>query len=688
MKVFGRLFEQDKQVVLDAEPHVMQRIRPLFLNGRSLYGSGKYTHNPIAMTMTKTAAKDLLWVHSRYNLDINQDTLSRLESMSAEYDRILKSVENSADDGVLKLTEGAIPYAIPLRDHQIKFNNMVKKTKRILLADKIGLGKTFSALSVLAEAEYRPALIVCPTHLCSQWERELKRLLPGITSHIIKGFKNYELPNVDVLITTYGRLQPWQDVLLARDTKTLILEEVHEIRHTGTGKRELARLISEKVECCIGLSGTPIYNYGAEIWSIMDVIAPECLGTRDEFMSEWCSWERVREPSVLNGFLRSLGLMLRREPEDVGLNFGTTSKHVYTIDADLKELEKIENVAKMLAISVLSGRVGESDVSARELDWKLRHASGVAKAKPVAEFVKMMCEQGEKVVLAGWHRDVYDIWLKELKEYNPVMFTGSETTAQKDKAVKEFIEGSAKVFIISLRSGIGLDGLQRVSNTVVFGELDWSPHVMDQVFGRVARDGQTKHAQAYYLTIADGADPFMMKVLNVKRSQHDGVVEGKNADVEILKDVSPGTDRIKEMAREYLASIGEEAPVIVEEIGLMGEVARALRKIRVSTNTEVEMQESVNSVLPGMLPDSQVEREFKMSARSRLDFLVSKGDEKVAIECKINSTKRAEVYRQVRRYVEDAQVTSVVLYAPWQGVPSFVVDGIPVIIVDPSLTAL
>lgn len=688
MKTFGRLFEHEKKIVLDAEPHVMQRIRPLFAHAQSLYGYGTYTHNPISMTLTKAAAKDLLWVHSRYNLDINQDMMSRLEAMSSEYDRIIKSVADAANDGKLSLSEGALQYALPLRDHQIKFMNMLKKTKRILLADKIGLGKTFSGLSILAEPEARPAIIVAPTHLCSQWDREIKRLFPSMTTHIIKGFKNYELPNVDVIITAYGRLQPWQDVLLARTNKTVILEEVHEVRHTGTGKRELSRMLSEKAEYCIGLSGTPIYNYGSEIWSIMDVLSPETIGSRDEFMSEWCTWERVREPSVLNSYLKGLGLMLRREPEDVGMSFGTVSKHVYTIDADMAELEKIENVAKMLAISVLSGRVGESDASARELDWKLRHATGVAKAKPTAEFVKMMCEQGEKVLLAGWHRDVYDIWLKELAPYNPVMYTGSESPAQKDKAVKAFIEGDSKVFIISLRSGIGLDGLQRVANTVVFGELDWSPHVMDQVVGRLSRDGQTKHVQAFYLTIADGADPFMMKVLNVKRSQHDGVVEGKNADVEILKDVGPGNDRIQEMAREYLASIGEEAPTIVEEKGLLGEVAIALRKLRIDMNTENEMQESVSKVLPDLLPGSQIEKEYRLSARSRLDFLVSKGDEKVAIECKIESTKRAEVYRQVRRYVEEAKVTSVVLYAPWQGVPSFVVDGTPVIVVDPSLTAL
>lgn len=687
MKFFGQLSKDLGRILIDAEPHVMQRIRPLF-HSTGTFTKGKYTHNPIALNLSKTTAKDLLWVHSRYNLDIDKKLMAELTQLASDYDRIVNAAANSANDGEFKQTAGALKLSLPLRDHQIKFLNMAKTTKRMLLADKIGLGKTASALSLLCEEECRPAIIVTPPHLCSQWEREIKRFLPQLSTHIIKGFVNYELPNVDVIITSYNRLQPWQDVLMNLSRSTLIMDEVHELRRTGTGKRELCKMIAEKVEYCIGLSGTPIYNYGAEIWSITDVISPGSLGDREEFSHEWCTWDKVREPSVLNSYLRNLGVMLRREPEEVGLSYGTISKHVYTIDADLKELEKVQDVAKMLAISVLSGKVGESNESARELDWKLRHATGVAKARPVAEFVKMLCEQGEKVLLAGWHRDVYDIWLKDLKEYNPVMYTGTESPAQKDKAVKSFIEGDAKIFIISLRSGMGLDGLQRIASTVVFGELDWSPHVMDQVVGRLSRDGQTKHVQAFYLNIADGADPHMIKVLNVKRSQHDGLVEGKQADAEILKDAGADNDRIKEMAKEYLKSIGEEIPVIVEEKGLMGDVARALRKIRVSMNTEQEMQDSINSVLPGMIPQAQIEKEFKLSARSRLDFLVSKGDEKVAIECKIASTKRTEVYRQVRRYAEEAKITSVVLYAPWTGVSSFIVDDIPVIVVDPSLTSL
>jgi hypothetical protein len=210
---------------------------------------------------------------------------------------------------------------------------------------------------------------------------------------------------------------------------------------------------------------------------------------------------------------------------------------------------------------------------------------------------------------------------------------------------------------------------------------------MDQNIARLSRDGQTGHVQAFFLTVNDGADPFMINVLNLKRSQHDGLIEGKEGEALVLQ-TGFDKDRVREMAAAYLRSIGEEVPVPIAETGLLAEVAAALRRIRVPTTTEAEMQAALAGVLPGLLPTANVAKEVKVGTRSRLDFLVSRGEERVAIECKVSHTKRAEVYRQVRRYAEEAQITSLVLFAPWSGVPSFLIDKTPVIVVDPAIAGI
>ena len=142
------------------------------------------------------------------------------------------------------------------------------------------------------------------------------------------------------------------------------------------------------------------------------------------------------------------------------------------------------------------------------------------------------------------------------------------------------------------------------------------------------------------------------------------------------------------MAEQYLISIGEEIPVIIEETGLLKEVAESIRKLKIPHNSEEEMQRALDSALPAMLPGSKIEREYRLSKKSRLDFLITKGDEKIIIECKINMKKRSDVYKQVRRYIEELEVKAVVLVAPWNGISSFVIDDVPVVIVDTSVNAL
>src|SRR6185369_11409779 len=113
-----------------------------------------------------------------------------------------------------------------------------------------------------------------------------------------------------------------------------------------------------------------------------------------------------------------------------------------------------------------------------------RHETGVAKAPYVAKFVRLLVEAGEPVVLFGWHRDVYDIWLEELSDLGVAMYTGTEGPAEKNRSKARFLDGSARVLIMSLRSGAGLDGIQQAGATCVFGELDWSPAMHTQCIGR------------------------------------------------------------------------------------------------------------------------------------------------------------------------------------------------------------
>jgi hypothetical protein len=684
---FGRILFGCNEWTVDAQPFVMSKLRALFPRARSTEGRGQYTHRPIVLPATASIGKDLRWFSERYPMVLGDEARIRLDRDVQRYDEAVRAAAVGDTQRTFDLSPVALRMAEPPRPHQVGFRNLALGVRRLLLADELGLGKTISAISLLPEPDARPALIVVPTHLTRQWANQLSRFLPEASVHTIRGRRVYELPKVDVLITAYSRLLGWEDVLVPLAPRTLILDEVQDLRHVATTKRTIARALSLAAERCVGLSATPIYNYGAEIWSVIDVISPDVLGPREEFVKEWCTSDHVNDTLALHTYLASQGLMLRRTRADLGIQADPVSRDVVTLEGNLESLEEVRDVARSLALSVLSNRVGESDDAARELDWKLRQATGIAKAKPVAEFVRMLVESGEKVLLVGWHRAVYDTWLKELRHLHPVMYTGTESGAQKAAAVRDFTEGGAQVFILSQRSGAGLDGLQKVCKTVVFGELDWSPQVMEQVIGRLDREGQEHPVSAYFLTIDDGADPFMLQTLGVKQSQSDGVVAGIEGRADLLEAVGT-SDRLREMAMSYLVSIGEAPPSPEPEFGLHAEVVSALRGIALPSSTEREMQDALWSVLPARLPFAKVEREVRIGERGRLDFLVSVDEEQIAIECKIDQTGRASVYRQVRRYAEHADVTGVVILAPWSGVSSFVVDETPVTVVDWSKQTL
>jgi hypothetical protein len=142
----------------------------------------------------------------------------------------------------------------------------------------------------------------------------------------------------------------------------------------------------------------------------------------------------------------------------------------------------------------------------------------------------------------------YDIWMRELKDYKPVLYTGSESPAQKEEAKRKFVSGETNLFIISLRSGIGLDGLQHRSNIVVIGELDWSPKVHDQLIGRLDREGQKEQVTAIYLVSDFGSDPLIVDMLGVKSSQSHNIINPLTA----VEDQFSDESRLKLLAEKFL----------------------------------------------------------------------------------------------------------------------------------------
>lgn len=463
---------------------------------------------------------DLNWLMMRYPLEIKESDRSRWESAlsdAREYavrrDQIL-----SASETVAPPAESFTGTLLPFQQTGLAF---MLASRRCLLADEMGLGKTVQALAFLATTAAYPAALVVPPHLIRNWEREIERFLPGVRVHVIRGLKPYPLPEADIYIIHYLLLRGWKEVLPEQGFRTAIFDEAQELRHNGTSKYSAASLLSESCENAIGLSGTPIYNQGGEIWNVVNILDFHFLGDWESFSREWCYGYNsaiVAKPELLGEHLRREGLMLRRLKSDVLTELAPKRRLVQEIDwDDAVYRELMKPVADQLRLLRATDDPSRRALIEDAICQQQRQATGVAKAPFVCAFVRALLENGEKVLLMAHHHAVMDLYKRELKAMKPGFITGRETEKQKDAAVKAFMEGQTNLLCISLRSASGLN-LQRAS-CVVFGELDWSPAVHSQAEDRAHRIGQQDSLLCYYLVSPRGSDRDMQDALGLKVSQ-------------------------------------------------------------------------------------------------------------------------------------------------------------------------
>ena len=532
---------------IKAQPHVILRLKHV------LPRVSKHEFGEVRLKVTNETCRDIEWFMERFPLEMSWQARVVLTGGASRHRQVQARTAAILQPGY---KPKAYPLALPLRDYQGVAVSVLLENGSLLNADEVGLGKTPMAIGIFTDPRTLPALVVCPTHLCIQWQNDfLARFLPGATSHIIDKATPYELPPAEIYIISYSKLKDWGDVLSDGRLRSVVFDEAQDLRSSKSQKYAAAAAIRASAKFGLGLSATPIYNYGGEIFNIVDLLFPGRLGSRDEFHREWCTWDGkdkylLRDPKAFGTYLRDESIMLRRTRTDVKLELPAVTRVIQNVPHDPKILDAINGEALELARLVLEGGFETSGKAALELDWKVRRATGISKAPFVAEFVKLLLEDSQKVVLFGWHREVYDIWLDRLKAFRPRLYTGTETPRKKSEAIHAFVNRDCQVLIMSLRSGSGVDGLQKVCNTAVHGELDWSPGIHDQCTGRLNRDDLLAPVMAYFPVSEGGSDPIVAQVLQLKRAQSTYLLDPQK--VGGLEQMQSVGDRIKQLARAYL----------------------------------------------------------------------------------------------------------------------------------------
>jgi len=424
---------------------------------------------------------------------------------------------------------------------------LLKSSGNALLADEMGLGKTVQTLSyVSTEKQTFPVLIVAPLVTLNNWEREIEKFLkkksrngrilesesPSVT--LIRTGKSKELPKTDIYIINYELLLKRSDDLEKVGIHTIVCDEVHNLRSKTTQKykavKKLAALPS--VHYRIGLSGTPIYNRGSEIWPIIDILKPGLLGSFKEFCEYFCYVNDKGKAIVLENKRASLRnelqkhVMLRRKKADVlkELKDKVRYKEVIASDTEfyLEELDKIWQ--KLEAEQKEAQTEFSKSASYHRAIQSERQIAGVAKLPHVINFVKNIMEIEESVVVFCHHKVIHKLLHESLQEFAPVSIIGGQSDTLRQDQIDKFQKGESKLMIAGIRAGnVGIN-LTR-AKYVIFAELDWSPAIHRQAEDRLHRIGQKNTVFAYYLIGNGTVDDHVASILVDKSYEIDAIMD-------------------------------------------------------------------------------------------------------------------------------------------------------------------
>lgn len=424
-----------------------------------------------------------------------------------------------------------------------------------ILADDMGLGKTIQTLAhILLEKEKgamtKPALIVAPTSLMTNWLQEAKKFAPSLSVMILQGShrKGYfeAIRQHDIVLTTYPLLVRDEEELLKHEFYFLILDEAQMIKNAKTKAHHVLQKIRAKHKIC--LTGTPMENHLGELWSLFHILLPGFLGTEKQFQSIFRRPIEKENSLDRRTFLqkRIQPFFLRRTKEEVVLDLPPKTEIVIPIELtktqkDLYEAVRLTMMEKVLTHVEEKG-LAKSRIVLLDALLKLRqiccdprllkntpHAADKkdsAKLTYLSEILPQMIEEKRQILLFSQFTSMLDLIQIELKELSiPYVILTGDTT---DRAtpIQEFQSGKVPLFLISLKAGgTGLN--LTAADTVIHYDPWWNPSVENQATARAHRIGQKKSVFVYKWISSGGIEEKILQLQEKKKILVSGLLEGK-----------------------------------------------------------------------------------------------------------------------------------------------------------------
>jgi superfamily II DNA or RNA helicase len=451
-------------------------------------------------------------------------------------------------------TDGSIPAPAPrelkveLRPYQAQGLAWLQRLAELgaggVLADDMGLGKTLQTISHIATEALSgrataPTLVIVPTSLIGNWQRELRKFAPFLKVVPVHGARRKTAHgaayHADVVLTSYPILVRDLKIFGESEYHLIVLDEAQAIKNARSQVSRAVKELRAKMRLC--LSGTPIENNLSELWSLFDFAMPGFLGNHTQFQ------ERFRFPiendndetRLIQLRARVAPYILRRMKDMVAPELPPKTEIVRPIELSGSQRDLYENIrvaAHTEVRSVIRQRgLSGSTVTILDALMKLRQvccdprlvksrsARGIeesAKLTFLTSFLQQQLGAGRRVLLFSQFTEMLALIQQALGEASlgHLLLTGA--TQDRQGVCDEFERGAADILLISLKAGG--TGLNLTSaDTVIHYDPWWNPAAQAQATDRAHRIGQKRPVFVYNLIVAGSVEERMLALQERKR---------------------------------------------------------------------------------------------------------------------------------------------------------------------------
>lgn len=429
-----------------------------------------------------------------------------------------------------------------------------------ILADDMGLGKTVQMLSIVAGyidegTERRTSIVICPSSLTLNWQNEAEKFTNGLKTLVIRGNAQERKEQIakigeyDLIITSYDLLK--RDVETYKENKYqfrfAIADEAQYLKNSNTQNAKAVKEILADTR--YALTGTPIENSLAELWSIFDYIMPGYLFGYKKFKNEYETpivkdnsekamkkLKMLIEPFVLRRTKKQvltelpektitvLNNQMKEEQEKIYLNYLAQAKQEVAEAIDAKGFERSH-------IQVLAALTRLRQICCHPSLFIKDYKEGSSKLEQCIEIIKDATESGHKILLFSGYTSMFELIEKELNANDITYFklTGSTKVDERIKLVDEFNENKdVKVFLISLKAGgtgLNLTG----ADMVIHYDPWWNASAENQATDRAYRIGQKNNVQVYKLITKNSIEEKIYELQQKKAELIDNMLDTKTS---------------------------------------------------------------------------------------------------------------------------------------------------------------